>query len=133
MKKRFALIGSAGYVAPKHLKAIKDTGNNLVAALDKVHEFNTPIQEAYIIGSTVGMSAVGVKPIVEIQFAEILIKNLPDNARFFATINWIEFQFINKRRSSNRLSNFNPKASELYRSLTSCCPAFDNLSRYCRS
>lgn len=32
--------------------------------------FNTPIQEAYIIGSTVGMSAVGVKPIVEIQFAD---------------------------------------------------------------
>ncbi len=32
--------------------------------------FNTPIQEAYIMGSTVGMSAVGVKPIVEIQFAD---------------------------------------------------------------
>ncbi|MCP4672675.1 MAG: Gfo/Idh/MocA family oxidoreductase [Desulfobacula sp.] len=34
MNKNFALIGAAGYVAPKHLKAIKDTGNNLVAALD---------------------------------------------------------------------------------------------------
>ncbi|MEN8249058.1 MAG: thiamine pyrophosphate-dependent enzyme [Bacteroidota bacterium] len=32
--------------------------------------FNTPIQEAYIVGSTVGMSALGVKPIVEIQFAD---------------------------------------------------------------
>jgi 2-oxoisovalerate dehydrogenase E1 component len=32
--------------------------------------FNTPIQEAYIIGSTAGMSAVGAKPIVEIQFAD---------------------------------------------------------------
>lgn len=32
--------------------------------------FNTPIQEAYIVGSTVGMSATGVKPIVEIQFAD---------------------------------------------------------------
>ena len=32
--------------------------------------FNTAIQEAYIIGSTVGMSAVGLKPIVEIQFAD---------------------------------------------------------------
>ncbi len=32
--------------------------------------FNTPIQEAYIVGSTVGMSAVGVKSIVEIQFAD---------------------------------------------------------------
>lgn len=34
--------------------------------------FNTPIQEAFIIGSTVGMSAVGLKPIVEVQFADYL-------------------------------------------------------------
>jgi 2-oxoisovalerate dehydrogenase E1 component len=34
--------------------------------------FNTPIQEAYIVGSTAGMSAVGVKPIVEIQFADYM-------------------------------------------------------------
>ena len=33
--KNFALIGAAGYIAPRHLQAIKDTGNNLVAALDK--------------------------------------------------------------------------------------------------
>jgi UDP-N-acetyl-2-amino-2-deoxyglucuronate dehydrogenase len=33
--KRFALIGVAGYIAPRHLKAIKDTGKVLVAALDK--------------------------------------------------------------------------------------------------
>ncbi len=32
---RFALIGAAGYIAPRHMKAIKDTGNLLVAALDK--------------------------------------------------------------------------------------------------
>ena len=32
--KRFALIGASGYIAPRHLKAIKDTGNILVAALD---------------------------------------------------------------------------------------------------
>jgi len=30
----FALIGAAGYVAPRHMKAIKETGNNLIAALD---------------------------------------------------------------------------------------------------
>ena len=30
----FALLGAAGYIAPRHMKAIKDTGNNLVAAMD---------------------------------------------------------------------------------------------------
>ncbi|MBD3382438.1 MAG: oxidoreductase [candidate division Zixibacteria bacterium] len=34
MSKRFAIMGCAGYVAPRHLKAIKDTGNVLVAAMD---------------------------------------------------------------------------------------------------
>lgn len=34
--KDFAIIGTAGFIAPRHLKAIKETGNNLVAALDKV-------------------------------------------------------------------------------------------------
>lgn len=34
--------------------------------------FNTPIQEAFILGSTVGMSAVGCKPIVEVQFADYI-------------------------------------------------------------
>ncbi len=33
--KNFALIGVGGYIAPRHMKAIKETGNNLVAALDK--------------------------------------------------------------------------------------------------
>ena len=33
--KNFAMIGVAGYVAPRHLRAIKDTGNQLIAALDK--------------------------------------------------------------------------------------------------
>ncbi|MBD3652402.1 Gfo/Idh/MocA family oxidoreductase [Kangiella sp.] len=32
--KKFALIGAAGYIAPRHLKAIKDTGNHLVVAMD---------------------------------------------------------------------------------------------------
>ena len=33
--KNFALVGAAGYIAPRHMKAIKETGNNLVAAMDK--------------------------------------------------------------------------------------------------
>lgn len=35
MSKNFALIGAGGYIAPRHMKAIRDTGNRLVAALDK--------------------------------------------------------------------------------------------------
>ena len=34
--------------------------------------FNTAIQEAYIVGSTIGMSALGLKPIVEVQFADYI-------------------------------------------------------------
>ena len=33
--KNFALIGAAGYIAPRHLQAIKETGNSLVAAMDR--------------------------------------------------------------------------------------------------
>jgi 2-oxoisovalerate dehydrogenase E1 component len=38
--------------------------------------FNTAIEEAYIIGSTVGMSATGLKPIVEVQFADYLFPGI---------------------------------------------------------
>ena len=38
--------------------------------------FNTAIQEAYIIGSTIGLSATGVKPIVEVQFADYIYPGL---------------------------------------------------------
>ncbi len=38
--------------------------------------FNTAIQEAYIIGSTVGMCAVGLKPIVEVQFGDYIYPGL---------------------------------------------------------
>lgn len=34
MNKNFALVGAAGYIAPRHMQAIKDTGNNLLAAMD---------------------------------------------------------------------------------------------------
>ncbi len=34
--------------------------------------FNTAIQEAYVVGSTIGMNAVGIKPIVEVQFADYI-------------------------------------------------------------
>lgn len=43
--KDFALIGAAGFIAPRHLKAIKETGNNLIAALDK-HD-NVGILDSY--------------------------------------------------------------------------------------
>ena len=33
--KKFALIGAAGYIAPRHMKAIRETGNDLVAAMDR--------------------------------------------------------------------------------------------------
>ncbi|MCW3116553.1 MAG: Pyruvate dehydrogenase (acetyl-transferring), 3-methyl-2-oxobutanoate dehydrogenase [Chitinophagaceae bacterium] len=38
--------------------------------------FNTAIQEAYVVGSTTGMAAVGLKPIVEIQFADYIYPGL---------------------------------------------------------
>ncbi len=43
--KRFALIGAAGYIAPRHMKAIKETGNVLVASLDK-HD-NVGVLDSY--------------------------------------------------------------------------------------
>ncbi len=44
----------------------------LAQKFGKDRVFNTPIQEAFIIGSTVGMSAAGLKPIVEVQFADYI-------------------------------------------------------------
>jgi UDP-N-acetyl-2-amino-2-deoxyglucuronate dehydrogenase len=47
--KNFALIGAAGFIAPRHLKAIKETGNNLVAALDKFDQVG--IMDSYFPGA----------------------------------------------------------------------------------
>mgnify|MGYP000589394309 CR=1 FL=1 len=44
----------------------------LAQKFGKDRVFNTPIQEAFIIGSTVGMSVAGLKPIVEVQFADYI-------------------------------------------------------------
>jgi 2-oxoisovalerate dehydrogenase E1 component len=44
----------------------------LAEKFGKDRVFNTPIQEAFIIGSTVGMSVTGLKPIVEVQFADYI-------------------------------------------------------------
>lgn len=48
----------------------------LAQKFGKERVFNTPIQEAFIIGSTVGMSAVGLKPIVEVQFADYIFPGI---------------------------------------------------------
>jgi 2-oxoisovalerate dehydrogenase E1 component len=56
--------GRLGGVFREAATLAKDFGDHRV--------FNTPIQEAFIIGSTVGMSAVGLKPIVEVQFADYI-------------------------------------------------------------
>jgi len=80
-----AALHAVDEILSKHPEAIfygQDVGGRLggvfreAATLAQKHGeqrvFNTPIQEAYIIGSTAGMSAVGVKAIVEIQFADYI-------------------------------------------------------------
>ncbi len=56
--------GRLGGVFREAATLAKDFGDDRV--------FNTPIQEAFIIGSTVGMAATGCKPIVEVQFADYI-------------------------------------------------------------
>ena len=56
----------------KRLGGVFREAATLAAKYGEKRVFNTPIEEAYIIGSTVGMSAVGVRPIVEIQFADYI-------------------------------------------------------------
>ena len=47
--KTFALIGAAGFIAPRHLKAIKDTENSLVAAFDKFDSVG--VMDSYFPGA----------------------------------------------------------------------------------
>lgn len=56
----------------KRLGGVFREAATLAAQFGDHRVFNTGIQEAYIIGSTVGLSATGVKPIVEIQFADYI-------------------------------------------------------------
>jgi 2-oxoisovalerate dehydrogenase E1 component len=51
--------------------------------------FNTAIQEAYIIGSTAGLSAVGLKPIVEVQFADYIYPGLNQLVSEIAKSNYL--------------------------------------------
>jgi len=80
-----AALHAVGELMKKHPEALlygQDVGIRLggvfrEAALlaekfGKERVFNTPIQEGYIVGSTAGMSAVGCKPMVEIQFADYI-------------------------------------------------------------
>jgi 2-oxoisovalerate dehydrogenase E1 component len=84
-----AALHSVDEILKKNPEALlygQDVGGELggvfreAALLAKKHGnkrvFNTPIMEAYIIGSTVGMSAAGCKPIVEVQFADYIFPGI---------------------------------------------------------
>jgi UDP-N-acetyl-2-amino-2-deoxyglucuronate dehydrogenase len=61
--KRFAMTGASGYIAPRHLKAIKDTGNTLIAALD-------PFDSVGILDSYFPESEFFTQPEVFTQFLD---------------------------------------------------------------
>lgn len=84
-----AAVHAIEEIMDEHPEAIvygQDVGNrlggvyreaaNLAQKFGEHRVFNTAIQEAYIIGSTVGMSALGLKPIVEVQFADYIYPGL---------------------------------------------------------
>lgn len=61
-----------GQDAGRRLGGVFRETATLAARFGDHRVFNTAIQEAYIIGSTVGMSATGARPIVEVQFADYI-------------------------------------------------------------
>lgn len=84
-----AAVHAIEEIMEEHPEAIlygQDVGNrlggvfreaaNLAQKFGDHRVFNTAIQEAYIVGSTVGMSALGLKPIVEVQFADYIYPGL---------------------------------------------------------
>jgi 2-oxoisovalerate dehydrogenase E1 component len=84
-----AAVHAIEEIMQEHPEAIlygQDVGNrlggvfreaaNLAQKFGDHRVFNTAIQEAYIVGSTVGMSALGLKPIVEVQFADYIYPGL---------------------------------------------------------
>ena len=69
--KNFLLIGAAGYIAPRHMKAIKETGNNLVAALDPFDSVGI-IDTADPVSTIIGISITLDSPfkIVTVHFKQ---------------------------------------------------------------
>lgn len=63
--KNFALIGAGGYIAPRHMQAIKETGNELVAALD-VHD-SVGILDSYFPGAVFFTDATSFKNYIATQ------------------------------------------------------------------
>ena len=59
--KNFILIGAAGYIAPRHMKAIKETGNNLIAAYDPydgIGIIDSYFSDASFLPSSKGLTAI---------------------------------------------------------------------------
>ena len=52
--KNFALLGAAGYIAPRHFKAIKETNNLLIAALDKFDSVG--VLDSYFPNALLGLN-----------------------------------------------------------------------------